>query len=79
LDEATSSLDNETEQYIIEAIGALKGNRTIIMIAHRLSTVWQCDELFFIKNGGIQNRGTYQELATKDAEFQRMVTLSATQ
>ena len=78
MDEATSSLDNETERYVIEAIEFLKGNRTIIMIAHRLSTVWECDELIFMKNGSIQNRGTYQELLTNDAEFQTMVTLSDT-
>jgi ABC-type multidrug transport system fused ATPase/permease subunit len=77
MDEATSSLDNETEQYVIEAIEFMKRTRTIIMIAHRLSTVRQCDELVFIKNGSVQARGTYQTLAAENVDFQTMVALTA--
>src|SRR5262245_2317916 len=76
MDEATSSLDNETEEYVIEAIDFMKRTRTIIMIAHRLSTVRQCDELVFIKNGSVQARGTYQTLAAENIDFQTMVALT---
>lgn len=51
LDEATSSLDNETEKYVIEEINKLRGNRTIIIIAHRLSTLQNCDEIFTLRKG----------------------------
>jgi len=77
MDEATSSLDNETEQYVIEAIEFMKRTRTVIMIAHRLSTVRQCDELVFIKDGSVQARGTYQTLAAENIDFQAMVALTA--
>ena len=53
MDEATSSLDNETEDYVIRSIERLKGDRTIIIIAHRLSTVESCDVLFRINNGRV--------------------------
>jgi ATP-binding cassette, subfamily B, bacterial PglK len=72
MDEATSALDNITEQQIIEAIEALKGNRTVIMIAHRLTTVMNCDMLFFMENGRIVDKGTYQELLIKNADFREM-------
>lgn len=53
LDEATSALDNETEAEVMKAIDGMSGNKTIIMIAHRLSTVERCDMLIKIKNGKI--------------------------
>ena len=51
LDEATSSLDNETEKKIMEDINKLKGNKTIILIAHRISTLNNCDKIINIING----------------------------
>lgn len=53
LDEATSALDNETEAAIMDAINALQGNKTILIIAHRLSTVRQCDEIYEVKDGKV--------------------------
>jgi len=53
LDEATSSLDNETEQAIMDAIQHLKGKKTLIIIAHRLSTIADCDRIYHIENGRI--------------------------
>lgn len=72
LDEATSSLDTVTEREVVRAVEALKGQRTIIMIAHRLSTVRNCDWLFFLKEGGIEAQGNYAELETSHPAFRRM-------
>jgi len=72
MDEATSALDNITEHQIIGAIEALKGERTVIMIAHRLTTVMNCNVLFFMENGKIVDKGTYQELLIKNADFREM-------
>ena len=72
MDEATSSLDNITERFIIQAIERLKRNRTIIIIAHRLSTVKNCDKLYILKQGKIVDQGTYNELIIKNKEFKDM-------
>ncbi|MDZ7771575.1 MAG: ABC transporter ATP-binding protein [Balneolaceae bacterium] len=72
MDEATSSLDNLTEKYVIDAIERLKGDRTIIMIAHRLTTVKNCDTIFMMKEGEIVDRGTYHELLEDSKDFRRM-------
>ncbi len=57
MDEATSALDNETEKFLVNAINQLKINKTIIMIAHRLSTLKDCDVIYEIENGNIINSG----------------------
>lgn len=62
LDEATSSLDNQTEKGFMEAINNLKRNKTIIIVAHRLSTVSQCDKIFKIENGRITLEGIPSEI-----------------
>ena len=72
MDEATSALDNITEQQIIRAIDALKGDRTIIMIAHRLTTVMNCDTLYLMDNGRIEDSGTYAELLERNPGFREM-------
>jgi len=76
MDEATSSLDNRTEKYIIESVERLKKDRTIIIVAHRLTTIKNCDKLFVVKQGTIQNSGTYNELLEKSEEFKAMVNSS---
>ena len=76
MDEATSALDNETENHVMQALEALKGDRTIIMIAHRLSTVRDCDQLFFLKEGRIEARGTYDELCAIHGDFRRMAEVA---
>ena len=58
LDEATSSLDHETEKEIIEEIRYFKGEKTIIIIAHRLTTVQHCDRIYVLENGEIIGQGT---------------------
>jgi len=62
LDEATSSLDSETEQSVMQAIKALMGSKTIIIIAHRLSTVEHCNQLFRLERGRIALQGTPHEI-----------------
>ena len=61
LDEATSALDNETEKEVMEAIDSLHGQRTLIVIAHRLTTIKNCDEIYEISGGKIQ-RKLHQEI-----------------
>lgn len=73
LDEATSALDNATEREITSAIEALAGRMTLVVIAHRLSTVRHCDRLFFLREGRIADVGTYDELLARNPHFQQMV------
>lgn len=72
MDEATSALDNITEKEITRAIEALKGERTVIMIAHRLTTVQNCDQLYLMRDGKIIDTGTYNDLIYKNKEFRKM-------
>ncbi|MBM3554987.1 MAG: ATP-binding cassette domain-containing protein, partial [Alphaproteobacteria bacterium] len=73
-DEATSALDNQTEAEIVRAIGRLSGSRTVLIIAHRLSTVKSCDRLVFLKGGRVLDQGTFDELMARNAEFRAMAT-----
>jgi len=61
-DEATAALDNQTEREVTEAIAAVHGTRTVIAIAHRLSTVKTCDQLIYLEDGRVAGIGTFQEL-----------------
>ena len=70
LDEATSALDNETQEEITKAIDNLKGEYTILIVAHRLSTVISCDKIFVIDDGKIVDIGTHSELM-ENSEFYR--------
>lgn len=72
LDEATSALDGSTEAAVMDAIERLSGDKTIIMVAHRLTTVRNCNRLFFLGNGRLIASGTYDELLTNEPEFRRM-------
>jgi len=65
LDEATSALDNLTEQVVMDAVEKLNHAMTIIIVAHRLSTVKKCDQIYLVKNGSIEISGTYQDLKDK--------------
>lgn len=62
LDEATSALDNETENLVTEAIKSLSGLKTVIIIAHRLTTVTHCDYVYLLDNGRVCKSGSYQEV-----------------
>tara|TARA_Y100000589_G_scaffold318190_1_gene345240 strand:+ start:192 stop:2000 length:1809 start_codon:yes stop_codon:yes gene_type:complete len=73
-DEATSALDNITEKEIMNSINSLKQKMTIILVAHRLTTVKECDNIFYLEKGNLKNQGTFQELINKDANFERMAS-----
>ena len=64
LDEATSSLDVETEHGVMQAVNSLHGTKTIIIVAHRLSTVEYCDRLYRLENGCVMQEGTFKEVVT---------------
>ena len=73
LDEATSALDNLTEKHVLDAIDKLSKKKTLLVIAHRLSTVKACDQVCFINRGKIQAIGTYQELEQSLPELKALV------
>lgn len=75
LDEATSALDNVTEHEIALTLGALQGSMTIVIVAHRLSTVRHADNLVFLKNGRIEAEGDFEELRDQSPDFARLVKL----
>ena len=65
MDEATSALDNETEREIVDEMELLKGDVTMIVIAHRLTTLQHCDKIYKLKDGQIVNSGTYNQLISE--------------
>jgi ABC-type multidrug transport system fused ATPase/permease subunit len=71
LDEATSSLDNLTEKSVMDAVHGM-GDITILMIAHRLSTVKKCDNIFLLNNGILESEGTFEELKRNNEIFRAM-------
>ena len=77
LDEATSALDNVTENAVFEALQALSGRKTIVMVAHRLSTVRGCDFVCVMENGSIVERGTYEELMGSSQRFRALAATAA--
>lgn len=72
MDEATAALDNATEKAFMSAINNLKGKKTLIMIAHRLSTVKDCDIIYFMENGEIIDSGSYECLLKKNIVFRQL-------
>ena len=72
MDEATSALDNETQARIYDAVENLRGNHTMIMVAHRLSTVIGCDRLFLIENGRVAAEGTHEQLLNTSEAYRRL-------
>jgi ABC-type multidrug transport system fused ATPase/permease subunit len=72
LDEATSALDNLTEQAVMEAVHNLGHEITIILIAHRLSTVKECDQIFLLEKGELKAQGRFEELETTNHMFKKM-------
>lgn len=75
LDEATSALDGSTEASISEAVHNLKGGVTIVMIAHRLSTVKESDVIHYMESGTLVKSGTFDELRNNIPEFDKQAQL----
>jgi ABC-type multidrug transport system fused ATPase/permease subunit len=75
LDEATSSLDGETEAVVSDAIQAMKGKSTIVMIAHRLSTIRQADSVIYLSGGKIVAQGTFEEVRKTVPDFNKQAQL----
>ena len=75
LDEATSALDSETEKEIQKNIDDLKGNYTILIVAHRISTIKNADRIVVLKKGAIESMGSFGELMETSVKFKKMVEL----
>jgi ABC-type multidrug transport system fused ATPase/permease subunit len=78
-DEATSALDGITEQEVMRSIDALHGERTVVLIAHRLTTVRNADIIFELEHGRIVRQGTYDELLATSDRFRKMAGLDETE
>ncbi len=76
LDEATSALDNLTERAVMDAVHNLGNEITVILIAHRLSTVKACDIIFLLDKGELKAQGTFDELTKTNERFRQMATKS---
>lgn len=76
LDEATSSLDGTTEEYVLKAIHSAAQSRTVIMIAHRLNTLKDCDQIYILEKGKIIGKGKYEELINKNKKFREMAKIT---
>ncbi len=75
LDEATSALDNETERRVTDTVNALHGDMTVIVVAHRLSTVKNVDTVVYMEDGRISGMGSFDELRQNNAGFAHLVQL----
>ncbi len=77
LDEATSALDNLTEQAVMDELSNLGHEITVILIAHRLSTVRQCDQIYLMERGEIKASGSYDHLIASTQQFKAMVDVGS--
>ena len=73
LDEATSALDSQTEREVMDAINNLRKDLTIIIIAHRLNTVKNCDCIFFLDKGQLKNKGNFNGLVKENDQLKNEV------
>ncbi|MEQ9325794.1 MAG: ABC transporter ATP-binding protein, partial [Rhodospirillales bacterium] len=78
-DEATSALDNRTEADIARAIRSIAGEKTVIIIAHRLTTVKACDRILFMEDGRLLDQGSFDELVARNAAFRDLTQTLASE
>lgn len=76
MDEATSALDTQTEAQVAEAINTIDANVTKIVVAHRLATIQRADQIFFMREGEVVGRGTFEELVAGVPDFARQAELA---
>lgn len=76
MDEATSALDTKTEAAVSDSIASLSGNRTVIVVAHRLSTVRKADTIFFMRDGEVVASGTFDQLVATVPDFAHQAALA---
>ena len=72
LDEATSAMDNVTEKLVMKNVLEHLTNKTILIVAHRLETIKDVDEIFVLEDGMIKEKGKYQSLMKKDGHFKKL-------
>ena len=77
LDEATSSLDTESEKLVQDALAKIMSNRTSIVIAHRLSTIQDADEIVVLAKGNIVEKGKHDELIARNGVYKRLTDLQS--
>jgi ATP-binding cassette, subfamily B, bacterial PglK len=75
LDEVTSSLDTATEHFVMQHVQSLRGATTVIIVAHRLTTVQHADRVIYIENGTVLGVGSFDELRQSVPQLQRMIEL----
>lgn len=75
LDEATASIDPENERQIQHALDELTRNKTVVVIAHRLATIENADQILVVDDGRIVQRGTHAKLAAEPGVYQRFVAI----
>lgn len=75
-DEATSALDNESEKVVQRALESIAGNKTVIAVAHRLSTIQEYDRIFVMKDGRLVEEGNHRELMANNGEYKKLYELS---
>ena len=79
LDEATSSLDSESEHLVQQALDTLMKDRTTIIIAHRLATIREVDKIYVLENGQVIESGTHAELLTEKGAYKNFIDLQLLQ
>lgn len=72
-DEATSALDNQTEREVAETINSLRTSKTLIMVAHRMSSIINCDRIHFMRSGTVVDSGTFEEIKARNEDFRKMI------
>jgi ABC-type multidrug transport system fused ATPase/permease subunit len=76
MDEATSALDTLTEKLVMEAVERIRQDKTVVMIAHRLGTVRNCDRIYLLENGVVADSGRFDDLVASSETFRRMAAAS---